>query len=132
MNRLKLAVDFDGTLCHHRYPQIGEELTEGIEFLKGLQKQGAQLFLDTMRSGTELEEAIKWCKDRGLVFDSIGPQISQRRWTTSPKCHADFSIDDRNATVPVLYDDKNSPFLDWKEFIPKFIERLKREGWIKG
>ena len=126
---LKLAIDFDGTLCLHRYPNIGEPLVEGIEWLKQLRSRGAKLFLDTMRSGKELEEAINWCKSYGLEFDSIGPEASQMRWTSSPKCHADYGIDDRS-NLDVLYDDLNRAYINWDSLIPKFENRLRKEGWL--
>ena len=131
MSRLKIAVDFDGTLCKHRYPEIGEELPKGIEFLKNLRELGVQVYLDTMRCGKELEEAIKWCKDRGLEFDSIGPHITQRRWTTSPKCHADYEIDDRSCFGDLIsYDELDRPYVNWINLIQDFTARLKREGWL--
>lgn len=131
MSKLKIAVDFDGTLCLHRYPLIGPELREGIEFLKKMKKLGAEIYLDTMRSGKELWEAVKWCKDRGLDFDSIGPAEAQRQWTTSSKTHADYEIDDRSCFGDLLsYDEEDRPYINWSELIPEFESRLKREGWL--
>lgn len=124
---MKIAVDFDGTLCKHRYPEIGEPLSLGIEFLKDLQKKGAKLYLDTMRSGKELEEAITWCKARGLEFDSIGPHKSQFRWTKSSKCHGDYAIDDRSIGVPVIYDELGRPYIDWSHLIEDFNERVGKD-----
>ncbi len=40
---MKIAVDFDGTIVEHRYPQIGEEKLFAFETLKQLQKLGHQL-----------------------------------------------------------------------------------------
>ena len=42
---MKIAVDFDGTIVEHRYPQIGEEKLFAFETLKQLQKLGHQLIL---------------------------------------------------------------------------------------
>lgn len=131
MNRLKIAVDFDGTLCLHRYPQIGEELSKGIEFLKNLREKGAHIYLDTMRSGEELKEAVDWCKERGLEFDSVGPHYSQTRWTKSPKTHADYEIDDRSCFGDLIsYDEMNRPYVNWINLIQDFTARLEREGWL--
>lgn len=131
MSKLKIAVDFDGTLCLHRYPEIGPELEKGIEFLKYLQEIGAEIYLDTMRSGKELREAVKWCYDRDLIFDSIGPDPSQRKWTSSQKTHADYAIDDRSLYgLYISYDDNGTPFINWENLIPDFIDRIEKEGWI--
>lgn len=125
---LKIAVDFDGTLVKHRYPEIGEALTEGIKFLISLQKtNGVKIYLDTMRSGKELKDAVKFCKENGLEFDALGPHPSQKRWTDSPKCHADYSIDDRNIATPVLYDEIGRPYVDWKRLIPEFQKRVETD-----
>ncbi len=35
-----IAVDFDGTLVEHRYPEIGRELPFAFETLRMLQKEG--------------------------------------------------------------------------------------------
>lgn len=125
---IKLAVDFDGTLVKHRYPKIGEPLEDGIKFLISLQKNhGVKIYLDTMRSDKELQEAVDFCKEKGLEFDSVGPHKSQYRWTNSKKCHADYSIDDRNIACPVLYDEIGRPYVDWKRLIPEFQKRLETD-----
>ena len=36
---MKIAVDFDGTIVEHRYPQIGKEIPFAIDTLKMLQKR---------------------------------------------------------------------------------------------
>ena len=56
---LKIAVDFDGTIVEHRYPEIGKEILFAFDTLKALQKQGHQLILWTYRSGKELHEAVE-------------------------------------------------------------------------
>lgn len=122
---IKIAVDFDGTLVKHRYPSIGEELPLSIDFLKDLQENGCKIYLDTMRSGKELEEAVEWCRQRGLEFDSIGPHRSQFRWTKSVKCHADLSIDDRGCGTPLFIDELERVYIDWERMIPDIKSRLK-------
>lgn len=123
---LQIAVDFDGTLTKGNYfPEISEPLLKGINFLIKLQEYGAKIYLDTMRSGKYLDEAIEFCQLYGLKFDSIGPSNKQKKWTTSNKCHADYSIDDRNIGIPLLYDENNKPYVDWNKLITIFKERLK-------
>lgn len=129
---LKIAVDFDGTLTKgNYYPEIGPELREGIEYLKLLKSQGVKIYLDTMRSGKELEEAIEWCRERGLEFDSVGPHRSQKRWTNSCKTHADYSIDDRNIGTPLKYTSIGGSYVDWPALIEIFQNRLEIDGWLE-
>ena len=40
-----IAIDFDGTIVEHRYPDIGKEMLFAFETMKELQKQNHQLIL---------------------------------------------------------------------------------------
>ena len=53
-----IAVDFDGTIVEHRYPEIGRELPFAIETLKTLQREGHRLILWSVREGRLLDEAV--------------------------------------------------------------------------
>lgn len=95
---MKIAVDFDGTIVEHKYPAIGEELLFAIETLKELQRQKHQLILWTFRSGDELEEAVEYCRKRGLEFYAVNKNYPEEIYddTISRKIIADVYIDDRN------------------------------------
>ena len=75
-NRI-IGVDFDGTLAISRgtYPEITGEITEIIDYVTEEQAKGAKLILITMREGKDLDDAVQWCKDRGLVFDAINDNL---------------------------------------------------------
>lgn len=94
-----LAVDFDGTLCENKWPDIGEPNTRLIKTLKEDQSEcGAKLILWTCRNGEKLEEAVKWCADRGLIFDAINenlPEVIAWMGGDTRKIFADRYIDDR-------------------------------------
>ena len=53
-----IAVDFDGTIVEHRYPQIGKEIPFAIATLKQLQAERHLLILWSVREGKLLEEAV--------------------------------------------------------------------------
>lgn len=94
-----IAVDFDGTIVKHRYPKIGEELPFAIETLKMLQTDGHRLILWTVREGTLLDEAVEWCRKRGLEFYAINRDFPEEDATGagfSRKLKADLFIDDRS------------------------------------
>ncbi len=93
-----IAVDFDGTLVEHRYPAIGKEILFAFETLRELQKQNHQLILWTIRSGKELDEAVEFCRARGIEFYAINKSFPEEKFneTDSRKIHADIYIDDRN------------------------------------
>ncbi len=96
-----IAVDFDGTIVEHRYPEIGEELPFATEVLKMLISERHKVILYTMRNGKLLEDAVNWCKERGVEFyavnsDTPGDFLSDRGSHLSCKVNADYFIDDRN------------------------------------
>ena len=61
-------MDFDGTIVEHRYPDIGRELPFAVETLKQLIKDRHQLILWTVREGRLLDEAVEWCRRRGVAL----------------------------------------------------------------
>ena len=94
-----IAVDFDGTIVRHRYPKIGEELPFATETLRMLIREGHRLILWTVREGKLLDEAIEWCRDRGVQFYAINRDFPEEDATGSGfsrKLKADLFIDDRS------------------------------------
>ena len=95
---MKIAVDFDGTIVEHKFPAIGEELLFAIETLKELQRQQHPIILWTFRSGKELDEAVEYCRQRGLEFYAVNKNYPEEVFedSISRKVNADLFIDDRN------------------------------------
>lgn len=94
---MTIAVDFDGTIVENLYPKIGDELPFAIESLKKLQQDQHQLILWTVREGDLLEEAVEFCKKRGLEFYAVNQNNPDDKTGTGPrKLMADLFIDDRN------------------------------------
>ena len=96
---MTIAVDFDGTIVEHRYPRIGGEIPFAIDTLKLLQQEKHRLILWSVREGTLLEEAVEWCKARGLEFYAVNkdyPEEQKSHQGFSRKLKADLFIDDRN------------------------------------
>lgn len=98
-NRI-IAVDFDGTLCTDRYPQIGTANDSLIHRLAECREQGDRIILWTCRVGLRLQEAILFCRARGLEFDAVNenlPEIIRRFGGDSRKIYADIYIDDHSS-----------------------------------
>jgi len=95
---LTIAVDFDGTIVEHRYPDIGEEMLFAFDTLKALQSKGHRLILWTFRDGKYLEEAVSYCKKNGISFYAVNRSFPEERLQpgVSRKINADIFIDDRN------------------------------------
>lgn len=95
---LTIAVDFDGTIVEHAYPDIGDEIPFAIHTLKTLQGKGHRLILWTYRSGETLQKAIDFCTQRGLEFYAVNKSYPEEKMSdqASRKILADLYIDDRN------------------------------------
>ena len=96
---MKIAVDFDGTIVEHKYPEIGKEIMFAFNTLRALQEQGHQLILWTYRSGQELDEAVEYCRRNGLEFYAVNSSYPEEEFDEdydSRKIDADIFIDDRN------------------------------------
>lgn len=97
---MTIAVDFDGTIVHHNYPEIGEEIPFAIETLKMLINKGHRLILWTVREGQFLEDAVNWCRERGVEFYAVNldypEETPQNNEHYTRKIKVDVFIDDRN------------------------------------
>ena len=95
-----IAIDFDGTIVEHKYPAIGAELPFAIDTLIKLKEEGHRLILWTVREGKLLDEAVTFCRERGLEFYAINRDYPEeekgRNNHFSRKLKADLWIDDRN------------------------------------
>ena len=96
---MTIAVDFDGTIVTHEYPYIGKPIPFAIETLKKLQQEDHhRLILWTCREGELLQEAIRYCAERGLEFYAINSNYPEETIDNvcARKLEADIFIDDRN------------------------------------
>ena len=96
---MTIAVDFDGTIVEHRYPDIGREIPFAIDTLKMLTKEGHRLILWSVREGDLLNEAVEWCRERGLEFYAVNkdyPEEKPNDTNYSRKLKVGMFIDDRN------------------------------------
>ena len=95
-----IAVDFDGTIVEHKYPAIGAEIPFAIETLKKLAAEKHLLILWSVREGKLLDEAVEFCRQRGLVFYAVNrdypEEEKQQNNHYSRKLKVDLFIDDRN------------------------------------
>lgn len=96
-----IAVDFDGTLCEDRYPEIGEVNVALINWLKIQQRYGFRVILWTCRCGEYLDNAVAVCRENGLIFDAVNDNIpgvvAAMGNSNSRKVFADIYIDDKGA-----------------------------------
>jgi hydroxymethylpyrimidine pyrophosphatase-like HAD family hydrolase len=95
---IKIAIDFDGTIVEHEYPEIGKEKLFAFQTLKELEKKGARLILWTFRAGKELDDAVEYCRKNGIEFYAVNKNYPEEIFddTVSRKIDADIYIDDKN------------------------------------
>ena len=132
-----IAVDFDGTIVEHRYPAIGPEIPFAIETLKKLDREQHRLILWTVRKGKLLEEAVEFCRKRGLEFYAVNrnypEETEEQTIKGSRKLKADVWIDDRNVGgLPewgVIYQLIHNE-LTYNEFLRKKKEKKKSKPFI--
>lgn len=122
---LTVAVDFDGTIVEHAYPEIGEVKLFAFETLKELQKYKCKLILWTFRTGNELNQAVEFCRQNGIEFYAVNSNYPEEIMDAgiSRKINADVYIDDKNLggfpgwseawkqLSPILGANSNSGFL---------------------
>lgn len=109
-----IAIDFDGTCVTHEYPRVGKDIG-AVPVLKKLVDSGHHIILNTMRSGKELIDAVKWFADNDIPLYGANENPTQAEWTLSPKVYAHLYIDDAALGCPLMSDFAVSsrPFVDW-------------------
>lgn len=137
-----IAVDFDGTLVDHVFPEIGEVVPGAFEWLKRFKEAGAFLILYTMRADERgvksyekfpgerkfLTEAIDFCRAQGVEFDAHNRNPQQDEWTSSPKAYAHIYIDDAAFGCP-LSPAKNGGrcMVNWEVVGPAVMDMIKTQ-----
>ena len=132
MKIFPIAVDFDGTIVEHEFPEIGKPVPGAFEWLKRFQEAGATLILWTMRSngqvhGGALFDAVAFCGRHGIVFDYVN--MNDQPWTDSPKAYAKVYIDDAAFGCP-LYENIRAgghPYVDWDIVGPAVLAMIREE-----
>ncbi len=115
-----IAIDFDGTVVKHDYPEIGEDIG-AVKVLKALQENGHQFILYTMRDNHScgrncLKEAADWFSKNGINLIGINSNPWQKSWTDSVKVYAPLYIDDAALGIPLKQDSQFERFyVDWEQ-----------------
>ena len=105
-----IAVDFDGTLCEHKFPEIGEikevnkRVIDYIRYRK--ETHNDTIILWTCRCNTPkrkyLDEAVEWCKQQNIPIDYINENAKttvDEFEVESRKIFAHKYIDDRAINI---------------------------------
>ena len=129
-----IAVDFDGTIVEHKYPAIGKEIPFATASLRQLMQDGHKLILWSVREGQLLDDAVKWCEERGVRFYAVNSDIdedaSDHQGTAhfSRKIKADVFIDDRTIYQMVT---KHMSYAQYVERLTNNNQEPKKKAWWK-
>ena len=94
-----IAVDFDGTIVTHDYPNIGMLVPLAKEVINELVDAGHKVFLWTMRDEKTLADAMCFLQANDIyIFSANKSPITP--FSSSPKQLAHYYIDDRNIGCP--------------------------------
>ena len=103
-----IAVDFDGVLVKNAFPEIGTPIYQNISLVRQLIDLGHEVVLWTSRVDAELENAVKWCNDRGLHFCAVNDnapsdiaKYKQKYPDGTRKVYADVYVDDHSLSYIV-------------------------------
>ena len=93
-----IAVDFDGTICYSKWPELGQPNQALNEYLQELKRNGNKLILWTRRAGEALSKSVEWCREQNLEFDAVNdnlPEIIEFYGHNNRMISCDYYIDDR-------------------------------------
>ena len=103
-----IAIDFDGTLCENKYPEIGLPRWGVIFKALSEQENGAALILWTCRTGKELNDAVEACAKWGLTFDAVNKNLPS--WVDT------WNNDPRKVGATEYWDDRAKSTIDATDF----------------
>jgi hypothetical protein len=110
------AIDFDGTIVEHEFPEIGPERPYAIKTMRALQKVGHKIIIWTCRNGDSLDAMEQWFEKQKFIPDAINKSIVpySNYGFSFPKVYADVYLDDRSFP----------PFTDWKSVHQQFLNEV--------
>ena len=109
-----VAIDFDGTIVEHAYPNIGKPCPHAIRVMRRLREMCVEIVLFTMRSGDPLQEAVDYIESNGIDLYGVNVNPTQHTWTESPKAYAKIYIDDAALGCPLRPAFQTvRPMVDW-------------------
>jgi len=116
-----IAIDFDGTIVKHNYPEIGDPVPDALRVIQRLQREKrCRIILLTVRGGRLLRDAIGYLKKNQIELYGANenPRQPGSEFRHSKKVWYDHLIDDAAIGTPLI-ETESKPYVDWAE-----VERL--------
>ena len=118
--QVMLGIDFDGTICENKFPEIGEPKEKAVEVIQALDRAGFKIVIHTCRANPEIagkkacnkyiKEMEDWLKEKKIPYDEVWRGVGK------PLVH-------------LFVDDNALPFLGWSvtlEGILKMMDLMKK------
>lgn len=121
-----IAIDFDGTIVEHEFPEIGEAVPGALETMHALLARGHRICLWTCRTGKWLDAAVAYCEANGIKLTGVNKNPNDAFDEPGPKMFAHTYIDDAALGVPLVHGKARRAYVDW----PKVRDHLERQGWL--
>lgn len=93
-----LCIDFDGTVCEHVFPEVGNLLPGAKEYINKLYDEGFYIIIWTCRYGEPLLKAEAFLRKSGINFHQINkhhPDVITQYGNDCRKVLGDIYIDDK-------------------------------------
>lgn len=137
-----IALDFDGTMVYHSWPELGEPIPGAFEWVRLWRAEGARIMLWTNRShqmigGREpLQEALDMFDRHGIELWGVNENPEQN-WSTSHKQFAHLYVDDVALGCPTMRSPEKSPrpHVRWSKVGPEVLRLIQdwnaamRDSW---
>lgn len=128
-----IAIDFDGVLVENAFPEIGAPIYQNISLVRQLFDLGHEVILWTSRAGAELENAVKWCDDRGLHFCAVNDnapsniaKYRQKYPDGTRKVYADVYVDDHSLSY--IVEGRASPSRVITQQLAKLVQTTNKKA----
>ena len=99
-----IAVDFDGTIVTHEFPNIGRLKPGAVDALKAFKKAGHKIIIWTCRQGDSEKECRMFLINNKIPFDTVNTPIPGSDLGTR-KLYADVYIDDKGLRYEENWDE---------------------------
>lgn len=96
--KLVLSIDFDGTICEHSFPEVGELKQDAAHYIRKLYDEGFTIIINTCRSGKYEGMAEDFLQDNFIPYHYINcnlPRLIEFYAQDCRKISADIYIDDK-------------------------------------
>ena len=111
-----IGLDFDGTVCKHEHPDIGEPIPGCLDVLRELLDAGHEIVLWTCRDGYEVELARHYMFKNDIELAAVNSNSANVPYDglTSRKIYSHLFIDDRGLGVPLTQDHPDErAYVNW-------------------